>query len=109
MHDHRRWRRLLLEQSRSGLRVFGLWPSRGLAPSSLRRWRRELADDGSPRRGGAARTAVVELGALPSISGISVVIVFGSGRRVEIASGAEAAWVAQLIGRLERTRERSTA
>ncbi|MBX3356608.1 MAG: transposase [Phycisphaeraceae bacterium] len=102
MHDHAHWRRLLREQRRSGLSIVEFCRVHGVSPSSFHRWRRMLAGDGSASHRRDDRPSFVELAAPPSISGPGVVITIAGGRRIEIASGADEAWVARFVVRLER-------
>jgi len=110
MHENRvRWKRLLREQRRSGLSIIEFCRSRGVSPGSFHRWRRMLAVGGSASHRRDDRPTFVELAAPPSIPGPAVVFVLGCGRRVEIASGADEAWVARLIDRLDRMCDEAAA
>jgi hypothetical protein len=110
MHEHRvRRERLPREERRRGLDVLAFCRSRGLSPSSFHRWRRILAGGEPPpgRRGAGAD--FVELVAPPSISGPAVVIPLAGGRRIEVASGVDEAWLARLFDRLDRTRDEAAS
>lgn len=104
-----RWKRPLREQRRSGLGIVEFCRSRGVSPGSFHRSRRMLAGGGSASHRRDDRPTFVELAAPPPIPGPAVVIVLGCGRRVEIASGVDEAWVARPISQLERTLEESAA
>lgn len=107
--DRIRWKRLHRERRQSGLSIVEFCRSRGVSPGSFHRWRRVLAADTVPARGSDLRPGSVELASPPSIAGPAAVIVLEGGLRIELASGTGEAWVARLVGRLERRRDEASS
>lgn len=104
-----RGKRLHREQRQSGLSIVRFCRSPGVSPGSFHRWRRVLAADTAPARGGDLRPGFVELASPPSIAGPAAVIVLEGGPPIELAPGTGEAWVVLLVvllvGRLERRRD----
>ena len=80
-----------------------------MSPSSFHRWRSVLAAGGPSSRRLDDRPTFVELEAPSSTSGPAVVVALAGGRRIEVASGADEAWVARLIDQLDRMRDEAAA
>jgi transposase-like protein len=86
------WREIILQQEQSGLSVHAFCEQRGVTEASFYGWRKQL------RGGVPVGFALVEPKGSSLKSKAPVEVVLGTGERVQISPGADAAMLRMVLG-----------